>query len=575
MNYKVLSRKYRPQKFNEIIGQSHIVDTLINSISSNRLAHGYLFSGLRGVGKTTTARVLSKTLNCSDKANDYPCEKCQNCIEITESRSLDVIELDGASNRGIDEIREIKETVKYPPISSDYKIFIIDEVHMLTKEAFNALLKTLEEPPKNVVFILATTDSHKIPDTILSRTLRFDFKKITNKVLSEHMANILDKENIKYEEIALNTIAFKADGSVRDSLSILDRIISYSDQVVSYDLVKDSLGIIEDKVYLELLDFIINSNQSSLLIKIKEVIDLGYSIDNFISGFNTFLSNCLICVSGYNKKDFINNETIEWINQNKNHVSSIDIMRIIEQVQEYELKSKYLLQPNIALESLFLKLSVMDESVKISDLLANMPSSDISPNLKVDQKEIGNIKNLDIVEQKTDSKSQANENSDLKVDQKEIGNIKNLDIAEQKTDSKSQANENSDLKLEKEHDNIKGVVSDNQDALTLDRTEDFKTQWNQIIKVIDSHDKRISNSLYDAEVYVKDQTIIIDLGETDNSYIQKTLNDNQDLIQKCIFDTMNYKFNIEIKAEIKNEEDEKEHPLLSEVKIKFSGENSI
>ena len=543
MNYKVLSRKYRPQKFNEIIGQSHIVDTLINSISSNRLAHGYLFSGLRGVGKTTTARVLSKTLNCSDKANDYPCEKCQNCIEITESRSLDVIELDGASNRGIDEIREIKETVKYPPISSDYKIFIIDEVHMLTKEAFNALLKTLEEPPKNVVFILATTDSHKIPDTILSRTLRFDFKKITNKVLSEHMANILDKENIKYEEIALNTIAFKADGSVRDSLSILDRIISYSDQVVSYDLVKDSLGIIEDKVYLELLDFIINSNQSSLLIKIKEVIDLGYSIDNFISGFNTFLSNCLICVSGYNKKDFINNETIEWINQNKNHVSSIDIMRIIEQVQEYELKSKYLLQPNIALESLFLKLSVMDESVKISDLLANMPSSDISPNLKVDQKE--------------------------------IGNIKNLDIAEQKTDSKSQANENSDLKLEKEHDNIKGVVSDNQDALTLDRTEDFKTQWNQIIKVIDSHDKRISNSLYDAEVYVKDQTIIIDLGETDNSYIQKTLNDNQDLIQKCIFDTMNHKFNIEIKAEIKNEEDEKEHPLLSEVKIKFSGENSI
>jgi DNA polymerase-3 subunit gamma/tau len=543
MNYKVLSRKYRPQKFNEIIGQPHIVDTLINSISSNRLAHGYLFSGLRGVGKTTTARVLSKTLNCSDKANDYPCEKCQNCIEITESRSLDVIELDGASNRGIDEIREIKETVKYPPISSDYKIFIIDEVHMLTKEAFNALLKTLEEPPKNVVFILATTDSHKIPDTILSRTLRFDFKKITNKVLSEHMANILDKENIKYEEIALNTIAFKADGSVRDSLSILDRIISYSDQFVSYDLVKDSLGIIEDKVYLELLDFIINSNQSSLLIKIKEVIDLGYSIDNFISGFNTFLSNCLICVSGYNKKDFINNETIEWINQNKSRVSSIDIMRIIEQVQEYELKSKYLLQPNIALESLFLKLSVMGESVKISDLLANIPSNDI--------------------------------NSDLKVDQKEIGNIKNLDIVEQKTDSKSQANENSDLKIEKKHDNIKSSVSDNQDTLTLDRTEDFKKQWVQIIKVIDSHDKRISNSLYDAEVYVKDQTVIIDLGETDNSYIQKTLNDNQDLIQKCIFDTMNHKFNIEIKAEIKNEEDEKEHPLLSEVKIKFSGENSI
>ena len=153
MDYKVLSRKYRPQNFSTIIGQPHIVNTLVNSISSNRLAHGYLFSGVRGVGKTTTARVLAKTLNCLDVQENQPCNKCQNCINVTESRSLDVIELDGASNRGIDEIREIKETVKYPPISGKYKIYIIDEVHMLTKEAFNALLKTLEEPPSNVVFI--------------------------------------------------------------------------------------------------------------------------------------------------------------------------------------------------------------------------------------------------------------------------------------------------------------------------------------------------------------------------------------------------------------------------------------
>jgi DNA polymerase-3 subunit gamma/tau len=179
MEYQVLSRKYRPQNFNEIIGQPHLVDTLVNSINLNRIAHGYLFSGLRGVGKTTAARVFAKTLNCLDNKDNVTCEKCQNCIEIKGSRSLDVIELDGASNRGIDEIREIKETVKYPPVSSKYKIFIIDEVHMLTKEAFNALLKTLEEPPDNVIFILATTNPFKIPDTILSRTLRFDFKKIS------------------------------------------------------------------------------------------------------------------------------------------------------------------------------------------------------------------------------------------------------------------------------------------------------------------------------------------------------------------------------------------------------------
>ena len=545
MDYKVLSRKYRPQKFSEIIGQPHIVDTLMNSIATNRLAHGYLFSGLRGVGKTTTARVLSKTLNCLAKDTDSPCESCQNCIEITESRSLDVIELDGASNRGIDEIREIKETVKYPPISSDYKIFIIDEVHMLTKEAFNALLKTLEEPPQNVVFILATTDSHKIPDTILSRTLRFDFKKITNNILSEHMANILNQEGIKYEDIALNTIAFKADGSVRDSLSILDRIISYSGQLISYDLVKESLGIIEDKVYLDLLNCIITSDQSSILIKIKEVINSGYSIDNFISGFNTFLSNCLMSISGYTNKDFINDETAEWINQNKGQINSIDIMRIIEQVQDYELKSKNLLQPNIALESLFVKLSVMDESVKISDLLANIPSDNNMNNVEAEDNN-NSIKAEPIKEKSSEQKIEPNKIID----------------------------ENSNLKVEDSNDNVK-AESTKEEPSTLYPKEDFEKQWIEIVKLIDSVDKRISNSLDDAKVYLDNEIIIIDLGETDNSYIQKTLNDNQDLIKKSVFEITKHKFNVEIKAKIKVEDEEKEHPLLNDIKTKFSGGNNI
>jgi len=539
MNYKVLSRKYRPQTFSEIIGQSHIVDTLINSISTKRLAHGYLFSGLRGVGKTTTARVLAKTLNCLNLVDNNPCGKCQNCIEITESRSLDVIELDGASNRGIDEIREIKETVKYPPISSQYKIFIIDEVHMLTKEAFNALLKTLEEPPENVLFILATTDSYKIPDTILSRVLRFDFKKITNKVLSEHMANILDKENIKYDEGALNIIAFKADGSVRDSLSILDRIISYSDQFISHDLVKESLGIIEDKVYLDLLNSIIKGNQSSLLKQIKEVVDSGYSIDNFISGFNSFLSNCLIFISGYNNKGLVNSETIEWIKDNKSNLTSIDIMRIIEQVQEYELKSKNLLQPYIALESLFLKLSVMGESVKISDILDSLSSNNMKSNLETDKKE-----------------TFVNEATEFHSEQESSSNQNKIDV---------------DLKVEKESNNITIKPSNDEKLSTLKEPEDFEKQWNQIIKMIDSHDKRISNSLDDAKVYLENQVIIVDLGESGNSYIQKTLNDNQDLIQKCAFEVMNHEFSIEIKAELKKEEDEeKDHPLLNEIKTKFN-----
>ena len=369
MEYQVLSRKYRPQNFTEIVGQTHIVDTLVNSINLNRIAHGYLFSGLRGVGKTTAARVFAKTLNCLNKKDNITCEKCQNCIEIKGSRSLDVIELDGASNRGIDEIREIKETVKYPPISSLYKIFIIDEVHMLTKEAFNALLKTLEEPPENVIFILATTNPFKIPDTILSRTLRFDFKKFSKKDILNHLINLLNKEDIKYEETALESISLKADGSMRDALSILDKIISYSGLTVSYELVKESLGIIDDDVYLELLNHICFKQANNLLISVKDIIDSGYDLNNFISGFTIFLSNCLVYSSGYKKDDIVSINVKKWLDDNNEHIINIDIMRIIDEIQKYELRSKHLLQPEIALESLLIKIASMDQTVQISQLL--------------------------------------------------------------------------------------------------------------------------------------------------------------------------------------------------------------
>ncbi len=538
MNYKVLSRKYRPQNFSEIIGQPHVVDTLTNSIISNRLAHAYLFTGVRGVGKTTTARVLSKTLNCLEIKGSNPCEKCQNCIEINESRSLDVIELDGASNRGIDEIREIKETVKYPPITSDYKIFIIDEVHMLTKEAFNALLKTLEEPPKKVVFILATTDSHKIPDTILSRTLRFDFKRISNKNLTNHMIEILKKESIKYEPNALNAIALKADGSIRDSLSILDRIISHSNSSISYDFVKESLGIIEDKIYLNLLDSIIKSDQLSVLTQIKEVIESGYSIDNFISGFNTFLSHCLVCISGYKKKDYINEETLSWIKKKGKQITSIDIMRIIEQVHKYELSSKNLLQPSIALESLFIKLSVMGSSVSISDLINKIDNS---------SKDEIRINKKNIIE---------NDKTNTEIDQKIKKNIDNLE-------NKENINENIDENI------VKEKISINYDL------ENFKNDWKKVMELIDLKDKRISNALEDANAVIDNGSVVIDLGITDNEFIKKTLNDNKEFVKECIYEITNHKFKIEIKVEIKLEEEEKNHPLLDEIKSKFNSDNNI
>ena len=533
MDYKVLSRKYRPQNFDTIIGQPHIVNTLLNSITSNRLAHGYLFSGVRGVGKTTTARVLAKTLNCLDVQENQPCNKCQNCINVTESRSLDVIELDGASNRGIDEIREIKETVKYPPISGKYKIYIIDEVHMLTKEAFNALLKTLEEPPSNVVFILATTDSHKVPETILSRTLRFDFKKITNSNISKHIINILEKENINYEELAINMIAKKADGSVRDALSVLDRIISYSRDLISYDIVKDSLGIIEDDVYINLLNSIIESDQNSLIIKVKDVIDTGYSIENFIGGFNTFLCNGMLYMSGYKKEEFLSESVEKWFNSKKDLINSTDFMRIIEEVQKFEIDSKNLLQPDIALESLFVKLSIMGNTVQISDILSNFDTN--------------NFENKSMIETNIENKQTIDEShDDNKVKDK---------IAEDKKSS----SDNDKIRTQKESD------LDFEDIKNR-----FNDYWQKILNLIDEKDKRISSSLYDQKVRLNNDTIEIDLGETDNTYEQKMLDENIDLIENSIYQIINHKLKIKIESKMKEEEKEENHPLLNEIKTKFT-----
>jgi len=521
MEYQVLSRKYRPQNFNEIVGQSHLVDTLVNSINLNRIAHGYLFSGLRGVGKTSAARVFAKTLNCLDSKDNITCEKCQNCIEIKGSRSLDVIELDGASNRGIDEIREIKETVKYPPVSSKYKVFIIDEVHMLTKEAFNALLKTLEEPPSNVIFILATTNPFKIPDTILSRTLRFDFKKISKQDILNHLINLLDKEEIDYETEALEAISLKADGSMRDGLSILDKIISYSHSKVSYELVKDSLGIIEDEVYLSLLNHICFKKIDTLLNEVKDIIDSGYEINNFISGFTLFLSNCLIYTSGYKNNDIVNDNVSSWLDDNKDNIINIDIMRIIDEIQKYELRSKHLLSPDIALESLLVKLASMDQTIQISKFLKNAKNTESSIQKKNNKEE----ENKNPTKKKSDSFSYKKEQETTETDPK----ISYLNPVE---------------------------------------------NWVDILDVIKSKSERVFGLIKSAELELKNDILAIDLGSEGNDFIEKTLINKIELIEDSIFQVTNKKNKINIiynKEKDQNNSKEK-HPLLDKIKDKFDGD---
>lgn len=292
MSYKVIARKWRPQNFEEIIHQDHVSRTLKNSITGNRISHAYLFSGPRGVGKTTMARVLAKALNCLsfEKPTPQPCGTCDNCIEIREGVSFDVIEIDGASNRGIEDVRELRENVNFAPLKSRYKVYIIDEVHMLTKEAFNALLKTLEEPPPHVVFVFATTEIHQIPDTILSRCQKFFFKKIQIDVIVNHLKHIVEKEGYNVSPKALYPIARTADGSMRDAQSLLDQVISFSDSTegtveISEDDALSILGIVTLDSYTRQLQHIIDDNAQELMKEVDRISNMGFDIPRYIAGF--------------------------------------------------------------------------------------------------------------------------------------------------------------------------------------------------------------------------------------------------------------------------------------------------
>jgi DNA polymerase-3 subunit gamma/tau len=281
MSYLVLARKWRPQTFEQIRGQAHIVRALQNAISSERIAHAYLFSGIRGVGKTSAARVLAKALNCTSGPTATPCNDCDACREITDGKSPDVFEIDGASNTGVDDVRRLREAVRYPPVRGSYRIYIIDEVHMLSTAAFNALLKTLEEPPAHVVFVFATTDPRKLPVTILSRCQQFDFKRLAPRELTEILGDVARDEGISIDEKSLVALAREADGSVRDGQSLLDQVISYAGEKVAYDDVRDVLGVVDRGLVIDVARAVLERNPRAVMERIAEAEQFGYDVQRF------------------------------------------------------------------------------------------------------------------------------------------------------------------------------------------------------------------------------------------------------------------------------------------------------
>jgi DNA polymerase-3 subunit gamma/tau len=294
MSYVVLARKWRPQRFEDVVGQPHVVQTLTNAISAERIAHAYLFSGARGIGKTSVARILAKALNCAQGPSPTPCNQCASCKEITESASMDVFEIDGASNRGIDEIRELRDNVRYLPSKSSYKIYIIDEVHMLTTPAFNALLKTLEEPPPHVIFIFATTEVHRVPITITSRCQLFDFRRIPAAEIVDHLRRISQEEDIHISEVSLRVLAREAEGSMRDAQSLLEQMMAFSGKTISDEDLLEVLGVIDRQDLLDTAAAIIEGDPVLCLETIERLYLHGHDLRRFCQELAEHFRNLLV-----------------------------------------------------------------------------------------------------------------------------------------------------------------------------------------------------------------------------------------------------------------------------------------
>lgn len=379
MSFVVTARKWRPQTFEEVVGQEHITKTIKNAILKNRIAHAFIFAGPRGVGKTTTARILAKSLNCLNPQNGEPCNTCDLCQSFQNSQSLDIIEIDGASNRRIEEIRTLRESVKYAPSKGSYKIYIIDEVHMLTTESFNALLKTLEEPPEHTIFIFATTDIHKVPLTIISRCQRFDFRRIEVHAMKEHLAKIAKSENIIIDDQSLTLIAKKADGALRDAQSLFDQVISFCGENVDAKILSQMLNLIDEEVYFRISDAINEKNYKAAFEISKEIYENGWNFIDFINGLTEHFRNILTVIIRQDTElieeaDIYKDKYLQYAGV----FSAGDLLRILAFINKvsYELKSSS--NHRLKIEVSLSHLIGLEKSATISEVISKINSNDFA-----------------------------------------------------------------------------------------------------------------------------------------------------------------------------------------------------
>ncbi|WP_147566479.1 DNA polymerase III subunit gamma/tau [Clostridium tyrobutyricum] len=427
MAYKALYREWRPKTFKDVVGQEHITVTLRNQILSNRIAHAYLFSGTRGTGKTSTAKILAKAVNCTDLKDGEPCNECEMCRKINSGTAIDVIEMDAASKRRLEDIKDIIENVKYPPQEGKYKVYIMDEVHMLTQEAVNAFLKTLEEPPKNVLFILATTDPQKLPSTILSRCQKFDFRRIKSMDIFKRLRYIVDNKGIFSDDKSINLISRMCDGAMRDALSILDQAISMGDGKVEYKNVVDMLGLVTNENLLKLTDSIIEKDIENSMKVIDDIVLSGKDIYNFIKDMIIHFRNLLMVKVSQNPEEVLDmsDENIKLIKEQSQRIRVEEIMRHIRILQDAEEQSKWTKQSRIYLELSVIKMCKVEYDTSKEIILSRLNKLEES----IKQGKIKITKQID----NTKAKDLNNINHDTKKTIQKKDNAKVQEIAQENT----------------------------------------------------------------------------------------------------------------------------------------------
>ena len=387
--YQALYRKYRSRTFDEVVGQDQVINSIKYQVKNSTVSHAYIFSGTRGTGKTSTAKILARAVNCEHPIDGNPCNECETCKSILRGTNLDVVEMDAASNNGVDDIRDLREKAFYPPSTSKYKVYIIDEVHMLSKGAFNALLKILEEPPKHLIFILATTEIERVPQTILSRTQRYTFKRISIDTISKNISEILAKEGKSIDEAGIDLIAQMADGSMRDAVSLLDRVVAINDNNISYDKIIEVLGVTTEDTLFELATSILNSDASSIIMSVANLADDGKDMMVLIDGIVSFFRNILIAKNLSDPRKIIRVRDMDRYVAIANAFSDSEILNIIKILSETKARSRYITNKRTMLEAALLEIvaSKQDDILNRVENLERMLSSGDLSGLKVPKRE--------------------------------------------------------------------------------------------------------------------------------------------------------------------------------------------